>query len=185
MKKYYFLLLVLVLNLTSCGKGDSRNSPQPQVESPAATEETKDPLKNVELISPSGEIIKVSIAYTSRDQSKGLQGVQPEEFEENEGKLFFYLKDSARTFWMPNTYFNLDIIYLDQELKITDIVWNIEHYTGSVDSEIPRAPRISSRHVLEMKNGSVISSKLKVGDQFQWKSPLTLQQTESKIRQQQ
>lgn len=185
MKKNYFLVLVLLFNLTACGKGDSNNSLQPQIEPPETTEETKDPLKNVELISPSGEIIKTSIAYTPRDQSQGLQGVKPEEFAENEGKLFFYLKDSARTFWMPNTYFNLDIIYLDRELKITDIVWNIEHYTGNVDSEIPRAPRISSRHVLEMKSGSVISSKLKVGDQFQWNSPLTLQQTESKIRQQQ
>jgi uncharacterized membrane protein (UPF0127 family) len=84
---------------------------------------------------------------------------------------------------MPNTFFNLDIIYLDQNMRITDIVWNLPHYTGNVNSQIPRAPTITSRHVLEMKSGSTLSSKLKRGDLLQWKSPLSLQQTELRIRQ--
>ena len=42
-----------------------------------------------------------------------MQYVREADFENDEGKLFFYLSYSTRTFWMPNTYFNLDIIYLD------------------------------------------------------------------------
>lgn len=171
----------------ACGNNQSSDSSlKPSTEEAPTTQtpETKDPLKYVELISPNHHTIRSSIASTSAEQTKGLQGVRNSQFAEDEGKLFFYLKESARTFWMPNTYFNLDLIYLDQNLKITAIVWNLLHYTGSVDSQIPRAPTITSRHVLEMKSDSPISSHLNVGDSLQWRSPLSLQQTELKIRQQ-
>ncbi len=183
---HLFLILTLLLNFSCGDKKDSSNPPVPEVSTPESSpqSETKDPLKVVKLASPSGEMIEASIAYTSQDQQKGLQNVKEEDFGDNEGKLFFYLKTSPRTFWMPNTYFNLDIFYLDENLKIIDIVWNLEHYTGDVNSEIPRAPTIASRHVLEMKNGSPISSKLRIGDHLGWNSPLSLLQTELKIRQQ-
>lgn len=175
----FLISLFILSSFIACGKSESvSGSPSQETSST-----TRDPLKYVELISADNHTIRASIASTSAEQTKGLQGVKDSQFAEDEGKLFFYLKDSARTFWMPNTYFNLDLIYLDQDMKITDIVWNLLHYTGNVNAQIPKAPTITSRHVLEMKAGSLISSKLKVGDSFFWKSPLTLQQTESKIRQ--
>lgn len=179
--KKLFLILTLLFSFSCQDNQDPNNPPVPEVSTP--TTETRDPLKYVKLVSPTEDVIEASIAYTSKDQQKGLQNVQPEDFKDNEGKLFFYLRTSPRTFWMPNTYFNLDIFYLDENLTIIDIVWNLEHYTGNTNSEIPRAPRITSRHVLEMKSGSTISSRLKVGDRLEWSSPLSLQQTESKIRQ--
>lgn len=184
----FIAFLLLIVNLTACGKSDSGSSSPSSTESDTTETTTPepqtDPLKNVELVTPTGEIITTSLAYTPKAQADGLQNVQPDEFGEQNGKLFFYLKESARTFWMPNTYFDLDIIYMDKDLKITDIVRDLEHYTGNVNSEIPRAPTITSRHVLEMKSTSEIADRLKVGDQLQWESPMTLQQTESKIRQQ-
>ena len=185
MKNLIFLLFLTFF--IACGSSQSSNGAvKPSSEETATTQtpETKDPLKYVELISPDNQTIRSSIASNTAEQKKGLQGVQESQFAEDEGKLFFYLKESARTFWMPNTYFNLDLIYFDQNMKITNIVWNLLHYTGSVDSQIPRAPTITSRHVLEMKAGSPISSTLKIGDSLQWRSPITLQQTELKIRQQ-
>lgn len=178
------IFLIVLIFFSACGKNDSSSENKPVAtpeETPAPT--THDPLKYVELITPANETVRSSIAATPSEQSKGLQGVRDADFDSDEGKLFFYLSYSSRVFWMPNTYFNLDIIYLDAALKITDIVWNMPHYTGSVNSEIPRAPSITSRHVLEMKAGSAISSKLQIGDSFQWKSPLTLQEIELKIRQ--
>ncbi len=181
------LLAILLLTiLISCGQNSSSNSPSllesNQDTTSAESPSTKDPLKYVELISPEGQKIRSSIASTSAEHTQGLQGVRDADFAEDEGKLFFYLSTATRSFWMPNTYFNLDIIYLDQNLKILNIVWNIPHYNGTVNSEIPRAPAISSRHVLEMKAGSVISSKLKIGDSLGWISSLSLEQTELKIR---
>lgn len=181
------LLSILILTiLISCGQGGSSSSLSLQESNQDTTSTdsptTKDPLKYAELVSPEGQTIRSSIASTAAEQTKGLQGVRDNEFAEDEGKLFFYLSTSTRSFWMPNTYFNLDIIYLDQNLKILNIVWNIPHYTGNVNSEIPRAPAITSRHVLEMKAGSLISSRLKIGDTLGWKSSLSLDELENKIR---
>ena len=184
MKHLTFILLLTVIVACGGSRGGS-NTPATEVATPETTPTESpqvDPLKNVELISPDNSTIKTRIAYKSADQTKGLQGIKESEFNENEGMLFFYLTEASRTFWMPNTYFNLDLIYLDEDMKIIDIVRNLPHYTGTVDSEIPRAPTIRSRHVLEMKAGSVISSRLNVGDSLQWKSSLSLPQTEERIK---
>lgn len=183
------LICISLLMLTiSCGK-DSSTPPHldpPQEPTTQTSDETRrDPLKHVELQTADGGAIQTTIASSAKEQSQGLQGVKENEFSADEGMLFFYLEDDARTFWMPNTYFNLDIFYLDENMTITDVVWNMPHYTGNTRSEIPRAPRITSRHVLEMKAGSPISSKLSVGDTLKWNSSLSLKETETRIRQRQ
>lgn len=179
------LAILLLLTTFACGKNSSSGNETPvHNQDTTTTTETQNPLKYVELVSPENQVIRSSIAYTPAAQTQGLQNVRPSEFSDDEGKLFFYLSENTRSFWMPNTYFNLDIFYLDENLKIIDVVWNLPHYTGNTNSEIPRAPAIRSRHVLEMKAGSALSSKLKIGDSLQWKSPLSLEQTEIKIRQQ-
>jgi len=183
----YLLSLLLLFSFTGCGK-DGSNSTPAAPESPTTEtipqETNRNPLKYVELITPSGAVVKTSIAYTSSEKTQGLQGVRDSEFNEDQGKLFFYHTTTARSFWMPNTYFDLDIIYLDENLKVLDIVADLPHYEGNNSSQTPRAPSIISRHVLEMKASSIISSTLKVGDILEWKSPLTLKQTEIQLRNQ-
>lgn len=177
-------ILLLLVSLLSCGGGggsDSSGNGNP--DGPVTSEDTRrDPLESVELVTPDGTVINASLADTAREQTQGLQNVQEEEFGVNDGKLFFYLRDSARTFWMPNTFFDLDIFYLDEELKIIEVVRDVPHYTGNVDSEIPRAPTITSRHVLEMKADSPVADNLNEQDVLQWRSSLTLEQTEERIR---
>lgn len=183
----YVLTLLLLLSFTGCGKGGSGSQPTAEELPTTETipqETNRNPLKYVELITPSGSVVKTSIAYTTAEKTKGLQGVKDSEFDEDQGKLFFYHTTTARSFWMPNTFFDLDIIYLDENLKILDIVPDLPHYEGSISSQTPRAPSIVSRHVLEMKASSPISSSLKVGDRLEWKSPLTLRQTETQLRNQ-
>jgi len=114
---------------------------------------------------------------------QGLSGVKPEDFAHDQGMLFFYLADEERHFWMPDTYFDLDLFYLDHELRILDIVRKLPHYIGRSNPQlIPRARSVWSRHVLEMKSGSPIAQKLQVGDQLKWKSSLDLKMTEEKIK---
>jgi uncharacterized protein len=162
MRKLLTLLLVLILS--SC-----------QSES--------DPLKSVELHTPQGDVIKTSLVYKDKDQQQGLSGIRADDFEDDQGMLFFYLEESEKHFWMPDTYFDLDLFFLDSELKITDIIRRLPHYIGRAHPEnIPRARGVWARHTLEMKASSAIAQKLKVGDQLRWKSSLSLTQTEAKIR---
>lgn len=159
-----FLTLILLLLLCSCQS------------------ESRDPLKSLELKTPSGEVIKTSLVFTPKDMEQGLSGVRPDDFEEDQGMLFFYLAEDEKHFWMPDTYFDLDLIYLDKDLKIVDIIRKLPHHIGRANPEmIPRARGVWSRHVLEMKATSPISAKLKVGDKIEWKSPLSLKETEEKI----
>lgn len=145
----------------------------------------QDPLKYTELITPAGELIETGIAYTPQEQEQGLSGVKSQDFHDNQGLLFFYLHDDEKHFWMPDTYFDLDLIYLDKDLKIVDIIRKLPYYVGRANPDlIPRARGVWSRHTLEMKAGSKISQKLKIGDSLIWKGALTLNELDTKIRKQ-
>ena len=147
--------------------------------------QSKDPMKYVELVTKNGETIKTTMAITPAEQEKGLSGTQSSDWDEDQGMLFFYLEDSDLAFWMPDTYFDLDIFYLDKDLKVVDVVRKVPHFVGKTPyASIPRVRAVWARHVLELKAGSKLSDSIKVGDLLQLQSPMTLQQIESKIRQQ-
>ena len=145
--------------------------------------ESDNPLKKIELKTPYGDVIKTTLVYTPEDMTRGLSGTQANAFEEDQGMFFFYLEDDEKAFWMPDTYFDLDLIYLDKDLKILDIIRKLPHHVGRLNQElIPRAREVWSRHTLEMKATSAISAKLKIGDKLEWKSSLNLIDTEDKIK---
>lgn len=164
-----FLTILLLFSLISC---------QSESRSPA--------LQKAELMTPSGKVIETYLAISLKDQERGLSGTQPEDFADNEGMLFYYPMESEKNFWMPDTYFDLDLFYLDKDFRIVDIVRKLPHYKGRANPAlIPRARPVWCRHTLEMKAGSPVASELKVGDQLQWKNPQILQQIESGTHQQQ
>jgi uncharacterized membrane protein (UPF0127 family) len=145
--------------------------------------ESQDPLKKTILKTAGGDSIKTTLAYTSIDSERGLSGVKSEDYADDQGMLFFYLSDEERHFWMPDTYFDLDLFYLDKDLKVLDIIRKLPFYIGRANPEsIPRARGVWCRHVLEMKSGSSIAEKIKVGDQLGWESSKSLQETEQMIR---
>lgn len=142
------------------------------------------PLKKVELITPKGEKIKTTLAITEDDQNQGLSGVKAEDFDDDQGMLFFYLEDFEKYFWMPDTYFDLDLFYMDKDLKIIEIIRRAPHYVGRANPDlIPKLRGVWCRHVLEMKSTSEIAKALKIGDKLTWKSSLSLSETEAKVRQ--
>lgn len=137
----------------------------------------------IALVTPQGEQIKVALAVTQDEQVQGLSGIRPDKFDPDEGMLFFYFDEDERHFWMPDTYFDLDIIFLDRQLKILDIVRKVPHYIGRENSTaIPRVRPVWARHALEMRADSPIAQKLQTGDQLKWKSSLDLPQAEAKLR---
>ena len=56
---------------------------------------------------------------------------------------------------------------MNGEFVVIDIVRSLEHHPGRKENPpIPRAPSITAHHVLEMKSGSPIANKIKVGTKF-------------------
>ncbi len=141
-------------------------------------------IKPINMELESGEKLQVTLALTSAQQTMGLSGKKSHEFQDNEGMLFFNLEDALRQFWMPDTYFDLDIFCLDKDLKVKDVDRSVPHYIGRDNpQDIPRAKSFVCRHVFEMKASSALSKKLKVGSQLIWKSPYSPEQIELSIRQ--
>lgn len=126
---------------------------------------TKPELLKSKLTTVQGHSVNIYLAITPSEQERGLSGVQEKDFKDNEGMIFYYKEASEKHFWMPDTYFNLDLIYLDQNFKVLDIIRNLPHYKGRSNSHlIPRARGVWSHHVLEMKASSQISQAIRVGD---------------------
>lgn len=166
-----FLTLTLLFVLFAC-----------QSESRKAIDNGNPP-QNIELVTPSGKVIETTLLITLKEQEQGLSGVKPEDFDDEQGMLFFYTSEDERHFWMPDTYFDLDLFYLDKNLIITDIIRKLPHYKGRANpNQIPRARGVWSRHVLEMKSSSNISQSLKMGDKLKWRGSLSLEETEARIK---
>lgn len=133
---------------------------------------------------PSGEAIKLRLAITAMEQTQGLSGVKPTVFSDNEAMLFYYETDAEKSFWMPDTYFDLDIYFLDKDYMVIDVERNVKHHpTRQTPPPIATTRRIYARHVLEMKASSPLSKKIKVGQKFNWEQPQCRWEIESKIRQ--
>lgn len=131
----------------------------------------KDPKSWGWLVAPEHKIL-VKLAISMDDQIKGLSGTRDQEWPDDQGMLFVYAEEGQRGFWMPDTYFDLDLIYFDKDFKIIDIDRKVPHFIGRFPQDrIPRARIVWARHVLEMKAKSQLSQKLKVGDQFRFESP--------------
>lgn len=140
-------------------------------------------LRFVELSTKNGETIETTLVITDQDQEKGLSGTRSEDFSDNQGMLFFYLEESEKSFWMPDTYFDLDLFFLDKDLKVIDIIRKLPHYIGRANPElIPRARNIWSRHVLEMKSSSEIAQKIQMGDELKWKGKMSVEEIEIEAR---
>lgn len=145
-----------------------------------------DSVRRFTLGHPSGRIIKTVLLITPKEQEVGLSGTKDHEFAENEGALFWYQDDSLKSFWMPDTYFNLDLVFLDDKLKIIDIDRNLQAHPGREEPPaIQFSKSVRARHVLEVKAGSEFAKALSLGDQLKVLPPLSLSQIESEIRQKQ
>ncbi len=142
-------------------------------------------LRHVQLALPSGKLIQVKLAITNEEQVQGLSGTKESSFSNNQGLLFFYLSTGPRQFWMPNTFFNLHIIFLDKNLKVIAIEKNVPAHPGLKKTPfIYKTKPYFARHVLEIKASSPLGREINKGTQFLWISKTSLLETESQIRQQ-
>ncbi len=131
----------------------------------------------------SGESIPLSIVYNYRDQSKGLSGRKSSQFPLNSGMLFYYHTDDYRRFWMPDTYFDLDIFFLDKDFKIIDLERKVKAHPGmNTPPQIAQTRDIKCRHVLEMRSGDPLAAKLKIGTALTWGGKVSIKQIEDNLK---
>ena len=133
-------------------------------------------LKTGEIIIPSeGGKLKTYIALSAEEQMKGLSGIQPQDFNDNEAMLFTAKRDKLRQFWMPNTHFDLDIFFLSEDLYVLEVHRALNHFKDDgPDHKVPRSKMVVCRHVLEIKASSPLAKKIYPGMQLKWKGSSSL-----------
>lgn len=99
------------------------------------------------------------IAKNDAEKIKGLMH-RKEKLKYNEGMLF-PMKYKNNSMWMKNTYIPLDVIFLDDNMRILGYV--VDTVPLSLESI---SINKKSNNVLEMNSGSVDNFNMKIGDKI-------------------
>jgi uncharacterized membrane protein (UPF0127 family) len=101
---------------------------------------------------------KVMLATNDQERTTGLMFRTAENLSEHQGMLFVFKDFAPRTFWMRNTYLQLDIIYLDADKKIVSIVENAQPLS---DKALPSI--YPAKYVVEIRGNLSKQLNLKTG----------------------
>lgn len=102
----------------------------------------------------------VEIAKTDAERAKGLMG--RESLAANSGMWFVFPAMGEEKFWMKDTLIPLDLIYVDDNMKVVHVIENAP--PESTELLISSAP---FQYVLEVNAGTVDEHDIKVGDAVQ------------------
>ncbi|MBF0543294.1 MAG: DUF192 domain-containing protein [Candidatus Riflebacteria bacterium] len=144
-----FLIVILICNNLSC-MAQSSDSPQigDYVQGTLATQP-----------------VKLLIVRTSAEKQKGL--MFRTSLEKNEGMLFVYNLPQPMVFWMKNTFIPLDLILFSPDLRIIEIIPDMQPGGKRNDSELPRYyAKNLAQFALEMPAGTTNNWPLKIGDKL-------------------
>ena len=101
--------------------------------------------------------LSIELADTEHKRSYGL--MNREDLKSNSGMLFIWKDKQIRNFWMKNTYFNLDLFFLNNQGEIIEIYKNAKAFD---ETNIKSKDKV--KYVLEMNAGEQnfkIGNKLK------------------------
>ncbi len=103
--------------------------------------------------------LDIEIAASDFETQTGL--MYRESMESNQGMLFVFPDVAVHSFYMKNTQIPLDIIYIDEDLKIASFQKNAKPFdeTG-LTSQVP------IKYVLEVNAGLSDQWELEVGDRI-------------------
>ena len=152
-KALYFILLCLATLMASC-KTETKKEIKTE-----AISFTKEGDLTIFKSETDSIITKfdIEIAETEYETQTGLMYRQS--MERNQAMLFVFPNVEVHSFYMKNTEFPLDIIYIDENLKIASFQKNAQPFdeTG-LSSQIP------VKYVLEINAGLSDGMGLQVGD---------------------
>ncbi|WP_136464847.1 DUF192 domain-containing protein [Flagellimonas onchidii] len=103
----------------------------------------------------------IEIAETEYETQTGL--MYRETMEENQGMLFIFDNMAMHSFYMKNTQIPLDIVYIDDNLKIVSFQKNAKPF-----DETGLSSGVPIKYVLEIKAGLSDKLGLKIGDSISY-----------------
>ena len=100
--------------------------------------------------------LMLDIADSEEKRSFGL--MNRKKINSNSGMIFLWKDSKIRSFWMKNTYFNLDLFFLNSEGIIVEIYKNAKALDEAYISSKNKV-----KYVIELKSGEY---DFNVGDRF-------------------
>ena len=111
----------------------------------------------------SNPIIKIDIEIADNDYERQLGLMNRQSMEEMQGMLFIFPEERYQSFWMMNTLFSLDILFINSQKEIVTIHKNT--IPLSEQSYPSSEPAI---YVLEVNAGFCERHNVKLGDKVFW-----------------
>tara|TARA_B110000008_G_C16883578_1_gene529936 strand:+ start:686 stop:1180 length:495 start_codon:yes stop_codon:yes gene_type:complete len=105
--------------------------------------------------------LDIEIAQTDYETQTGL--MYRKSMEEHQGMLFIFQEEQPRSFYMKNTEFSLDIIYINKKKKVVSIKKNTIPYDKN---SLPSGEPVL--YVLEIKAGLSDRWGIENGDSVRW-----------------
>jgi uncharacterized membrane protein (UPF0127 family) len=113
--------------------------------------------------STSKEIVKIDIEIADTDYERQLGLMNRENMEELQGMLFIFPTERYQSFWMLNTLFSLDMLFINQNNEIVTIHKNTTPLSRqSYPSSKP------AKYVLEVIAGFTDKYNIKEDDKVFW-----------------
>jgi uncharacterized protein len=110
--------------------------------------------------------ISVEVAKSVEQQQHGL--MYRSQLLPDEGMLFIFDQERILSFWMKNTYIDLDIAYISAKKAIVDIQ-EMKSTNSLMTGDPPSYPSARpAQYALEMNRGWFKKNKIKKGDKFEF-----------------
>ena len=91
-------------------------------------------------------------------RNKGLM-YRKNPLKNNEGMLFIYSKPQRIKMWMKNTYIPLDLLFLDNKMKVIEFKENLKPH----DVKTNYISNNKYKHAIEINGGSIRKNNIKKG----------------------
>ena len=91
-------------------------------------------------------------------RNKGLM-YRKNPLKDNEGMLFIYSKPQRIKMWMKNTYIPLDLLFLDNKMKVIEFKENLKPH----DVKTNYISNNKYKHAIEINGGSIRKNNIKKG----------------------
>jgi len=148
------LLLALVAGLAiACGGGSSRGTE----------------------VRIGGLVVQVELARTPDERANGLSGRAS--LAQDAGMLFIFPNEQPQTFWMKDTRFPLDFVWISADLRVLGVQENVPPPApGTPDTDLPLYPSSEPvLYVLEVNGGLVERAGVRVGDAVTFSPDVSLE----------
>ncbi len=152
MKKHY--LKLAVLGMLAIGMNGCKNEKNQEVLTKAIPFKKEGTLKIVRSTNDS-LIANLDIEIAEGDYETATGLMYRNSMEDHQAMLFIFERESPLSFYMKNTQFPLDIIYLNESLQIVEVYRDAKPFDPT-----PLPSRKPAKYVLEINAGLVAKWKL-------------------------